>query len=218
MERDAFLARVAAAVETARLPAHPDLDPGLLVADLVPVDLVELFSRRVEEVDGVLHRPASVDEVGALVLKIARSYDASSFMAWDEAELGVAGVAEHLVTAGLRQVSGVVPEVGRLEHQTGYMDLSLGITGAEAGFAESGTVVVRSGPGRPRMASVVPLVHVALLRVDRIHRSLTHWMAGRELAAAANVVAITGPSKTADIEQNINVGVHGPRHVHLILV
>ncbi len=79
-------------------------------------------------------------------------------------------------------------------------------------------MVVRSGPGRPRMASVVPLVHVALLRVDRIHRSLTHWMAGRDVASAANVVAITGPSKTADIEQNINVGVHGPRHLHVILL
>jgi L-lactate dehydrogenase complex protein LldG len=220
VERDAFLARVAAAARTAQLPAHPDLDPGLLVADLAPVDLVDLFSSRVAEVDGVVHRPASEDDVGALVLEIAMSHDASSFMAWDEAELGVEGVAAHLVAAGLREVSGVVPKDGRLEHQTGYMDLSLGVTGAEAGFAESGTVVVRSGPGRPRMASVVPLVHVVLLGVDRIHRSLTHWMAreGLDVAAAANVVAITGPSKTADIEQNINVGVHGPRHVHLILV
>lgn len=218
MERDAFLARVAAVAGTARLPVHPDLDPGLLVADLAPVDLVEMFSSRVAEVDGVVHRPASGDEVGALVLEIARSHDASSFMAWDEAELGVTGVAAHLLEGGLREVSGVVPVDGRLEHQTGYLDLSLGVTGAEAGFAESGTVVVRSGPGRPRMASVVPLVHVAVLRVDSIHRSLTHWVTGGDVSSAANVVAITGPSKTADIEQNINVGVHGPRHLHVILL
>jgi L-lactate dehydrogenase complex protein LldG len=202
------------------LPVHSDQDPGLLVADLAPGDLVELFSSRMEEVDGVVHRPGSVGEIGALVLEIARSHDASSFMAWDQTELGVSGVAANLVAAGLREVSGVVPAAGRLEHQAGYMDLALGVTGAEAGFAESGTFVVRSGPGRPRMASVVPLVHVALLRVDRIHLSLTHWMAkeSRSLASAANVVAITGPSKTADIEQNINVGVHGPRHVHVILL
>ncbi len=218
MEREAFLARVAAAGASPRLPVHPDLDPGLLVADLAAVDLVELFSSRVAEVDGVVHRPGSVDDVAALVFGIARSHEASSFMAWDEAELGVAGVAAHLVAGGLREVSGAVPHDGRLEHQMGYMDLSLGVTGAEAGFAESGTVVVRSGPGRPRMASVVPLVHVALLRVERIHRSLTHWIGSADVAAAANVVAITGPSRTADIEQNINVGVHGPRHLHVILL
>lgn len=220
MERDAFLDRVRAATETAVLPPHPTTDPGLLVPDLEDRDLVELFTAQVEATEGVLHRVSTNEEVRHQVAEIARSHELQSFMAWDDAHLPVSGVGPVLVAAGLSEVSGDVSSNERLAHQMGYVALDLGITSAEAGFAESGTIVLRSGPGRPRMASVIPLVHVVLLPVDRLHRSLAHW--ARDNASgipdAANVVFITGPSKTGDIEQHINVGVHGPRYVHILLL
>lgn len=220
MERDAFLARVRAATATVQLPFSPDQDPGLLVPDLPDADLTELFVARAEELDVIVHRPTSPSDVGHVVNDIARGYQAASFMAWDDEHLPVRGVAAALAAGGVTRMAGVVPSAGRLEHQMGYLDLMLGLTGAEAGLAESGSLVLRSGAGRPRMASLVPLVHVALLRTDRIHRSLSHWAAAAAagIADAANVVFISGPSRTADIEQNINVGVHGPRYVHVILL
>ena len=216
MERDAFLAQVRAARAAALLPPHPAEDPGLLVPDLEPADLVEMFMERLTEAEGVAHRVSGLDEARVRAVELARRYDAKTFMSWD----GLGTLDAALAAADLRRVDGTVPADDRLSQQSGYSDLDLGITGAEAGFAESGTVVLRSGPGRPRMASLIPLVHVALLRVGDLHRSLSHWAETHAtgIADAANVVFITGPSKTGDIEQHINVGVHGPRYVHIILL
>lgn len=220
MEREAFLSRVRQAVETTVLPDHPAEDPGLLVPDLPSVDLVDGFVAQLAAVEGVPERFGSTDEVRHRVVEIARQYELDSFMTWDDDQIPVQGIGAVLTAAGLIEVSGEVDSARRLEHRAGYMTLGLGVTGAEAGFAESGTIVLRSGPGRPRMASLVPLVHVAVLSADHIHRSLSHWAAvhAGTIPDATNVVFITGPSRTADIEQHINVGVHGPRYVHVLLI
>ncbi|NHZ70870.1 MAG: hypothetical protein GWP18_04445 [Proteobacteria bacterium] len=107
----------------------------------------------------------------------------------------------------------------RRAHQTGYMDIHIGLTGAEVAFAETGSIVLRSGAGRPRMASLVPLIHIALLSANRIFRSQIHWLteSRTDIASGANVVYITGPSRTADIEQQLTLGVHGPKALHVIL-
>ncbi len=216
MDRDDFLARVRHAAGRATLPEVPLDDPGLLVPDLADVDLVEQFMNSVSMVAGQVHSGDPLD----LVLRIARDAGARSFMAWDGAELPVPGVAVTLQDAGLTEVDPLVRTEVRLEHQMGYLDLDLGVTGAIGGFAESGSLVVASGPGRPRMASLIPDVHIAFLRRTDIHRSLAHWAAdhGEVLSAHTNVVFITGPSRTGDIEMNLNIGVHGPKEVHVILL
>jgi len=218
VEREAFLARVRSATQTATLPAYPTSDPGLLVPDLESRDVIDLFIERSNEVEGLVHRVEAAG-VPAEIVEIAARHGVDSFMAWDSELPGLDGVSAALLAAGLSEMSGVVDATGRLAQQMRYISLGLGVTGAEAAFAESGTLVLRSGPGRPRMASLIPLVHVAVLDQRRIHRSLAHWandQAGT-VADATNVVFVTGPSRTADIEQHINVGVHGPRLVHVIL-
>lgn len=218
MERDAFLARVRDATQTATLPSHPMLDPGLLVPDLESRDVIDLFVERSNEVEGLVHR-VGTERIPAEIVEIARRHGVDSFMAWASEHPGLDGVSSALLAAGLTEVSGVVDSTHRLAQQMRYTSLGLGVTGAEAAFAESGTLVLRSGPGRPRMASLIPLVHVAVLDQRRIHRSLAHWAKDQAgtVADATNVVFVTGPSRTADIEQHINVGVHGPRYVHVIL-
>jgi L-lactate dehydrogenase complex protein LldG len=108
----------------------------------------------------------------------------------------------------------------RRRHLQGYQHVDAGITGADAGLAESGSIVLRTGPGRPRLASLIPVVHVAVLTVRRIARSLAHYAIDHPAAieGTSNLVVITGPSRTADIEQQLNLGVHGPKHLHVILV
>ena len=220
MERDTFLARVRDAARTSVLPPHSSEDPGLLVPELDSVDLVRLFVARLEEVEASVHQVGDRDEARHAVIEIARQHEVKSFMIWDDDQMPVKGIRPVLTAAGMAEIAGRVDSDSRLQHQMGYLELGLGVTGAEAGFAESGTLVLRSGQGRPRMASVIPLVHVALLERDRLHRSLAHWAVDGApgIAKAANVVFITGPSRTADIEQHINVGVHGPRYVHVVLL
>jgi L-lactate dehydrogenase complex protein LldG len=216
VEREAFLGRVRVAVGRAVLPEVPLEDPGLLVPDLPAVDLVSHFTAAVERVGGVVHH----GDPATIAVDVARSCDATSFLAWDADQLPVPGVVDALVAAGLQRLDSTVPSEGSVEHQLGYFDVTLGVTGAFAGFAESGSIVVASGPGRPRMASLIPSVHVAVLRQADIHRSLAHWADAHPgfMSSHTNVVFISGVSRTGDIEMRLNTGVHGPKHVHIVIV
>lgn len=215
MDRDLFLGRVGKAVMSARLPDAPRVPEALPL--MPPEDLVGLFRERAQKVDAVVHGPVSALGVPKTVAGIASGHRARTFMAWDD--LPAPGVVSNLAAAGLDRIGHEVPSVSRIEHQMGYRDLDLGITGAEAGLAESGSVALLHGRGRPRMASLVPSAHVAVLEISRIHRTISHWARQHPMAGdSANLVLVTGPSRTGDIELELNLGVHGPKHVHIILM
>jgi len=186
--------------------------------DLEDEDLQTLFRERAQDVDAVVHGPVGRHGVPRAVAGIAAGHQCRSFMAWED--LPASGVASALTAAGLTRVEGEVPVETRMEHQLGYRDLDLGVTGATAGLAESGSVVLEHRPGRPRMASLVPEVHVALLDLILMERTLVHWAHKfpESVANTANLVVITGPSRTGDIEQKLTLGVHGPKHVHIVLI
>jgi L-lactate dehydrogenase complex protein LldG len=96
----------------------------------------------------------------------------------------------------------------------------VGLTGAHAALADTGSVVLVHGEGRGRIVSLLPPVHVALVDVARLHATLgALWAAEPDLLRqAANLVVVTGPSRTADIEMTLTRGVHGPRIVHVVFV
>ncbi len=95
----------------------------------------------------------------------------------------------------------------------------LGLSLVDAALAETGTVVIASGPGRSRLATLLPPVHIALVPTTSLLPDLFHWSAGRGEPSAwpAAVTFISGPSKTADIEQTMAIGVHGPQRFIAIL-
>ena len=92
-----------------------------------------------------------------------------------------------------------------------------GITGVDAALAETGTIVVSSGPGKSRLVSLLPPVHIALVPTSSLTVDLFTWTAARSGAMPASVTLISGPSKTADIEQVMAIGVHGPKRLIVIL-
>jgi L-lactate utilization protein LutB len=101
----------------------------------------------------------------------------------------------------------------------------MGITGADFAVAETGSVVVIPRRGLSRLVSVVPPVHLALVRpqdaVDTLDdvfllARLQYHRSGGDMGSYLNF--ITGPSRTADIEQTLVIGVHGPKEVHMVLL
>ncbi len=93
----------------------------------------------------------------------------------------------------------------------------VGLTGAEAALAETGSVVVSSGPGKSRLASLLPPVHIAFVATSQLTADIFTWTAARQGQLPANVVLISGPSKSADIERVLAVGVHGPKRFIALL-
>lgn len=98
--------------------------------------------------------------------------------------------------------------------------IAAGVTAARAAIAETGSLVLWPGPAEPRLLSLLPPVHVAVLRASDIRDSLAEVMAEQGWAAAmpTNVVLVSGPSKTADIEQTLAFGVHGPKRLVVLLL
>jgi len=102
----------------------------------------------------------------------------------------------------------------------------LGLTGVDLAIAETGTLVLSSGAGRPRSTSLLPPYHIALFDRTALVESLAQagvflelWHADGEPGNRGAVISfITGPSRTADIELTLTRGVHGPKEVHAIFV
>jgi len=97
--------------------------------------------------------------------------------------------------------------------------IDAGITSARAGVAETGAVVLWPTAHEPRLMSLVPPVHVAVLDADTIYNSMTEMMAVEKWADGmpTNALLISGPSKTADIEFTLVFGVHGPKELVLLI-
>jgi len=101
-----------------------------------------------------------------------------------------------------------------------FTGVDAGFTGTVGGIAETGGVLLMPGPAEPRLMSLVPPIHLALLWASTIQDSF--WAAVKNLgwgrALPPNALMISGPSKTADIEQTLAYGVHGPKRLIVVLV
>ena len=101
-----------------------------------------------------------------------------------------------------------------LEPTESVWDAEVGVTLADFGIAETGSLVLSAGPGRHRLASLAPPLHVAVLSRKNI---LSNLEAAFSCLGARTSVVITGPSRTADIEGVLVRGIHGPGRVWVLL-
>lgn len=107
---------------------------------------------------------------------------------------------------------------GEVEDYRGVCaEADAGLTSAAVALAETGTLVLEPGPVQSRLTSLLPPVHFVLLPESRILPSIFDWSAQLPDPLPSNVVLVSGPSKTADIEQTLVVGVHGPKRLIVIV-
>ena len=93
--------------------------------------------------------------------------------------------------------------------------ITVGVTNAICGLADTGSVLIVDGDGSPLKGSLLTEIHVAILKTSDILPSLHDAMHLVKDTRAA--VFITGPSRTADIEMTLTIGVHGPKEIHVFL-
>ncbi len=146
-----------------------------------------------------------------------------------EAEVPAA-VARYLKADNLPLSGCVWPQLAHFDWEGAGLELEpraakdgdrVGITGAFAAIAETGTLMLASGPDAPATVSLLPETHVAVVPCARIvaHMEQAWDLARRELRELPRAINfVSGPSRTADIDQQIVLGAHGPYRVHIVLV
>ncbi|MBV8418707.1 MAG: LUD domain-containing protein [Hyphomicrobiales bacterium] len=95
-----------------------------------------------------------------------------------------------------------------------------GFSVAVAGIADLGALVFASGPAAARCVSLVPALHIAWIDAAKIHPDLYSANLAERWSAAmpTNLVFVSGPSKTSDIQQTVAYGAHGPRRLIVVVV
>ena len=92
-----------------------------------------------------------------------------------------------------------------------------GLTSASWALAETGTLVLESGEIQARTTSLLPPIHIVLLPKSKLLPSIFEWLPKRPEELPSNLVFVSGPSKTSDIEKVVVVGVHGPERLIVLL-
>lgn len=87
-------------------------------------------------------------------------------------------------------------------------EIDAALTPAAGGIAESGSIILTDETSADRLAALAPWIHIALVRRETIYRSIADALTG--MPADPNIIWVTGPSKTADVEGILIQGVHGP--------
>ncbi len=208
--RDAILGRVRTALgrREGQVPPEP---PGVRLR-IPRVDMearLRSVTTRLEALGGQVYRANTPQDAGAWVARELANRTA------------IVSNAPFLNECGIRDLSGVrggVTERDELRRLCAQAEV--GISSADYALADTGTLVMLSSTDEARMISLLPPAHIAVLPTNRVLTGLDELFSVLPFPSSttSSMVLITGPSRTADIEQILVRGVHGPGRVLVVLV
>lgn len=231
MTEQEFLSRVAKRLgrgDQARVapprwqPTAPRPAAGL--AD--PDALADRFQAELERLSGHVHRATAAAEVASIITQIlADAGLVGTVVRWTDPALDSLGLDAALQAAGHTVIPFAHGQSGR-EQVLAAEQAIAGITGVDAAVAETGTLVLGSaaiglvgGLGRGRSVSLLPPIHIAVLRKEQIvYSSLSVFQRLASGPLPSQVIFASGPSRSADIENDLSIGVHGPGALHVIII
>jgi L-lactate dehydrogenase complex protein LldG len=190
---------------TARLDAHRRNLVPARAASLDHRAQLDLFIAMAREVDATVNRVPAADVPAAIAHYLAEHNFPSRVVMTQDAALD----EFPWVAAPMLEIRRGVAEDGD----------TASVTACFAGIAETGTLMLLSGPARPTRNNFLPDTHIVVVRADQVMASYEDGFERLRAGAMPRTVNfITGPSRTADIEQRLELGMHGPRRLHIILV
>ena len=188
--------------------------------------LVESFAETARQRNWNLFRTTEVEEAVGYIVQLCHNTGTTQVARSDQPVFTELPIDQAMQGAGIQSVTIARDESNsRQQLRSRIIESGIGITGADYAVAETGSVVILPQKGLSRLVSLVPPVHVAVVRMEDVvenlddvflFRRLEYHRNGGEMGSYLNF--ITGPSRTADIEMKLVVGVHGPREVHLVLL
>lgn len=200
--------------------------PPPFVHPITHDDLAQQFAAELTKLQAYPHLCTDDDAALETIAGILEQHGAQEVITWDLEQIDLPGLADLLHQRGVTRLDG------RIEGDPAQRQASLQaherapvcIAGIDAAIAESATLVIHSGAGRARMASLLAPVFIAVVRRTQLTRGLGEAIErikqkyGDLFRDASALTLITGPSRTADIELTLTLGVHGPREVHTVII
>jgi L-lactate utilization protein LutC len=182
-------------------------------------DLVQRFCDELAAAGGKPHVLGGAEDAAARVLELVQTAAAKHVL------LGRGPVIDRLELADRLRRRGadvaIVDALGPNNQSDVFFQADVGITGVLHAVAETGSIVMASGPHDPRSLSLLPPMHIAVIERGQLLADLFDLFTEFEVDKArlpACLSLITGPSKTGDIELTLVTGVHGPGELHVIVV
>jgi L-lactate dehydrogenase complex protein LldG len=227
------MARASAAVSEGRKAVLASVARALGRAAPDPSTRAELERRLAEHRPNLIPDRANLPQPQRVALFIAMAREAAATVAILPSPAAVpAAVADYLRSENLPPELILAPDPALeslpwpsrplLQVRSGRADGSeaVSLTHAFAGIAETGTLMLRSGPDAPTTLNFLPDTNIVLIEAGRIVGAYEEaWALLRDAGAMPRTVNfITGPSRSADIEQTLQLGAHGPRRLHILLV
>jgi L-lactate dehydrogenase complex protein LldG len=210
--REAILSKVQEALGRAQGSAVPPVPATARVGPRLPgpaaAEIDQLLGE-IEKLSGKTRRLAGPEALRDALADLVRIEAVKRATCWTTPDLRAWGVAPILQSLGVELIP---PQADKRL----VASCELGVTGADAALPETGTLALTSSPEQPRVVSLLPRVHLALVRPAAIRVDLHQVFA--EAKAAGYLVLVTGPSRTADIELTLTLGVHGPKSLYVWLM
>ena len=179
-------------------------------------DLVARFTESLTASKGEMHHASDLETTLNHLESVFQDINPRCVVANDEPPLNTINLPGHFPAIDWHIV-GKSPGSNREICQTA----DVGLSGADAALAETGTIVITSGPGKSRLTTLLPPIHIALVPTSYLTTDIFTWTSTRRKDprwnTSASITLISGPSKTADIEQTLAVGIHGPKRLIVIL-
>jgi L-lactate dehydrogenase complex protein LldG len=184
-------------------------NPVILSKTPSEISLVDLFKQHVEAVNGHGIIVNDDTDIAAALTWVIKDLKAQRIAISDDPD----------VKRLLYQTDLEIEELGISPGASDIFRFDVGITTAQAAIAETGTLVLDSTKERHRLVSLVPPVHIAIVRASTICETVADALTllRKEHEISPAVTFITGPSRTADIELTLTVGVHGPQELYVII-
>jgi L-lactate utilization protein LutC len=210
MERDHILHQIRTALGRSAGQSAPPAPPArLVIPEVDPERRIQSLFSKVEALAGKTFRARS--------LEAARDYVAGVV----DGRTAVASNAPFLAECGITQLPSVRSGIrDAAELRSLCATAPVGITSADYALSDTGSLVMLASPQAARMISLLPPMHIAVLPSICILTGLDELftLLPNPAEVTSSMVLITGPSRTADIEQILVRGVHGPGELHVVVV
>ena len=220
--------KIIASVKNALDSRAPALDHAETANHAMPVaasahraELATSFARELEAVGGVFVGILTPDRLTSRIVTLAGELGANTIAIGQGLTTDMGAIGEALERADRTIVRTVpVADVERAAMRSRVANADLGIAEADFAIASTGTLAVVSTDSRPSSLTLLPPASLVIVQIDRLMPTLADVLAalGPEGVAAHRLTLITGPSRTADIEKRIVLGVHGPKSIHVIVI